>query len=197
MMQPRPALSCFLALLGLVLAANACSGDQTPAAQALDDARIEAARKVARGFAEALQGALRGAITESGPVAAIDICSTRAPALAAAAATDEFTVRRVGTRVRNKRTNAPRPEDRAVLDRFAAMPPQQRAQAHEVRTVDGRLTVYLPIAIGDPVCLTCHGPRDQIPPDVRQKLGELYADDEATGYALGELRGAFVVEAKR
>ena len=41
------------------------------------------------------------------------------------------------------------------------------------------------------VCLKCHG--ENIDPAVKAKLGELYPNDKATGYKLGDLRGAFTV----
>ena len=40
-------------------------------------------------------------------------------------------------------------------------------------------------------CLACHGA--QISGDIQAKLDELYPDDKATGYSLGEVRGAIVV----
>ena len=39
-----------------------------------------------------------------------------------------------------------------------------------------------------PVCLTCHGKR--LAGDVRTAIAEHYPDDRATGYALGDVRGA-------
>jgi len=41
------------------------------------------------------------------------------------------------------------------------------------------------------VCLACHG--QNISPEVQTKLNELYPDDKATGYSLGQVRGAIVV----
>ncbi|MBS0244009.1 MAG: DUF3365 domain-containing protein, partial [Proteobacteria bacterium] len=39
------------------------------------------------------------------------------------------------------------------------------------------------------VCLACHG--SDLKPDVKAELTRYYPDDKATGYKLGELRGAF------
>jgi hypothetical protein len=41
------------------------------------------------------------------------------------------------------------------------------------------------------LCLTCHG--TELPPTVRQVLAERYPADRATGFAEGDIRGAFVV----
>ena len=41
------------------------------------------------------------------------------------------------------------------------------------------------------LCLTCHG--KELAPDLAAKLRELYPDDQATGFSLGEIRGAFTI----
>lgn len=51
-----------------------------------------------------------------------------------------------------------------------------------------------PIAIEAP-CLACHGPADGLAPEIRAKLTAAYPQDPATGYALGDLRGALWAEA--
>ena len=40
-------------------------------------------------------------------------------------------------------------------------------------------------------CLLCHGA--EIAPEVQAKLDEHYPEDKATGYSLGDVRGAIVV----
>lgn len=50
-------------------------------------------------------------------------------------------------------------------------------------------------AIGtEEVCLTCHGAA--IAPAVLEKIQALYPDDKATGFGLGDIRGAFSVSAR-
>ena len=44
-----------------------------------------------------------------------------------------------------------------------------------------------------PSCLTCHGSENDIPPVVKDHIQKLYPEDRATGYALGDVRGAFSV----
>ena len=44
------------------------------------------------------------------------------------------------------------------------------------------------------VCLKCHG--SNVAPDVKAAIGELYPEDQATGFKAGELRGAFSVSKK-
>jgi hypothetical protein len=51
-----------------------------------------------------------------------------------------------------------------------------------------------PIVV-QPMCVTCHGA--DVAPDLRAKIEELYPDDQATGYAAGDLRGIFWAELPR
>jgi len=50
-----------------------------------------------------------------------------------------------------------------------------------------------PIFIAAPVCLQCHGEPAKLAPGVAEALKELYPDDQATGYSLGDLRGAISI----
>jgi hypothetical protein len=45
-------------------------------------------------------------------------------------------------------------------------------------------------------CLVCHGTKDDIPPNVRKKIKEIYSKDKAVGYYNGDLRGIYVVMIK-
>ena len=40
----------------------------------------------------------------------------------------------------------------------------------------------------------CHGPEDQIIPEVKSELAKVYPDDQAIGFQEGELRGWFWIE---
>lgn len=58
---------------------------------------------------------------------------------------------------------------------------------------DSSAVYYKPIITGE-VCLNCHGDPAAFPQAFQAKLNELYPDDQATGYQIGHLRGAFRVE---
>ena len=57
----------------------------------------------------------------------------------------------------------------------------------------GHARVIVPIVV-EPPCLRCHGPADDIDPSIRAQIAAQYPDDAATGYAVGELRGAMWAE---
>jgi hypothetical protein len=45
-----------------------------------------------------------------------------------------------------------------------------------------------------PICLTCHGSGEQIPPAVQAMLARYYPLDQAQGYQAGDLRGAVSIK---
>jgi hypothetical protein len=57
----------------------------------------------------------------------------------------------------------------------------------------GELGVLMPIRVLPP-CLACHGVEDALQAAVRAALAEGYPEDQATGFADGDLRGWFWVE---
>jgi hypothetical protein len=61
--------------------------------------------------------------------------------------------------------------------------------------IDDKTVGYVEPIFIQPLCVTCHGA--ELTPDLQAKLGELYPDDQATGYAAGDFRGVFWVELSR
>ena len=43
------------------------------------------------------------------------------------------------------------------------------------------------------LCISCHGEQSKLDNDVQQKLTELYPNDKATGYKVGDFRGAISI----
>ncbi len=155
------------------------------------------ARGIVKSFFTALKGELVGALESGGPVEAIAVCNERAPVLAdEAAGASGWRVARTSLKLRNP-DNAPDAWETAVLRNFDA-----RAAAGEApdtiefsAVVDqqGRRTYRFMKAIptAEKPCLACHG--KTLSPQVQARLAELYPDDRATGYAAGEIRGAFTL----
>lgn len=146
-----------------------------------------------------LTARLQAALADGGPAKAVEVCRVEAPAIAARLSTDGWQVRRVGTRVRNPATGTPDAWERAGLERFAReLAAGARPEALSIATLDDsvpgapRLRWMRPIVTA-PLCLTCHGAPESQPPELRAALREAYPRDAATGYAAGELRGAFSV----
>ena len=160
-------------------------------------ADLSNARAAIAGLGESLKSELMSAMASGGPVAAIAVCQTAAPALSTAAGEKGgLTVRRTALKVRNP-GNAPDDFERRVLEDFAvkimAGTPPGALEHSEVVTTDGVRTLrYMkPIMMADQPCSVCHG--SALADDVKEKVSALYPDDQATGFKPGELRGAFSV----
>ncbi len=149
--------------------------------------RGEAAAKV---LMESLGTQLKGAMESGGPVAAITVCQQVAIPLtdSAGAEFEGVTVKRTTLKPRNP-ANAPDEKDRAVLEAMAAQSPPQPV----IRWEDGVARFYRPLMIQE-VCMKCHGDPATFPKELAAILAEKYPHDAATGYALGDLRGAIRVD---
>ena len=158
------------------------------------DNRVKDAKGVMMGFMKELKGELKSAMKEGGPVNAIEVCNTVAPAIAKKQSEKSgWDVGRTSLKVRNP-DNAPDAWEREVLNRFEARkadgePPQKLMHA-EVVEQDGQVRVMKAIPTGE-VCLKCHG--SNIDPKVEAKLDELYPNDKARGFSKGDIRGAFTL----
>jgi len=159
-------------------------------------ARLDQARAIAKEFGGKLKGELEKAMQAGGPVAAIEVCHSKAPAIAKELS-DKYGVEVHRTSLKPRAT-APQDWERGVLADFDARRAKgedpNTIEFHEVTTIDGKPHLRYMKAIGTlPVCLNCHG--ENIQPEVKAKLEALYPQDKATGYKAGELRGAFSITA--
>ena len=128
-----------------------------------------------------LKGELMSAIQSGGPVSAIDVCHTRAPAIAANVSTEQgVQIGRTSHKLRNGSNSAPFWMQTVVED--------QVAEPHAFADPEGGLAIAYPITLENG-CVICHGQPDQIAPAVREAIAVQYPDDQATGFAPGDLRG--------
>ncbi|MFV0298439.1 MAG: DUF3365 domain-containing protein [Hyphomicrobiaceae bacterium] len=205
-MASRPsarAMSCALAGLGLTVLASIsqCHAQSAQSAHLIqakpfqmEDA-LQSARNTVKSFAERLKSELSGAIKTDGAANAVGLCQTLSPDIPTRLSDETgFDISRTSLKLRNPE-NAPGPWELDVLKKFekqaAGGADPSRLEFYEVVTTpDGdKLFRYMKgIAVGE-MCLSCHG--TDIKPDVKTELDRFYPDDKATGYHLGELRGAF------
>lgn len=184
-------------LLGVVvslLAADCFGGQQTVA-----DNDVTAAKAAIQALAGALQTELKSAIQAGGPASAIGVCNTKAMPITRGVSDEHgLSVNRVSLKNRNP-ANLPNEWQTAVLLDFE----RQKAEGSEPGSLVWSETAEVggerefrfmkAIPTGD-VCLLCHGA--QLAPDVSRALAERYPADKATGFAAGDIRGAFVVTRK-
>ena len=168
----------------------------TAAEPATDTAWVEQSRALATQFGSELKGELGKAIASGGPVAAIEVCRSRAPEIAARLSQESGArVSRTALRVRNP-ANAPDDRQRRVLEEFSAELAAGKAEGPleavlEIRRGDEVERRYMRAIPTDALCLTCHG--KTLAPELAAAIASAYPGDQATGFEQGQLRGAFSV----
>lgn len=149
------------------------------------------AQRIINSFQMRLGKALKGAMSKQGPVGAIEVCAQKAPQIAQEiSAQNNVLVYRISDKNRNA-ANAPSKNDRKALKKLK----KARKKGAEDLTLlkqDKHGTRYYQGITIQPLCLTCHG--ENLSNEVKEALNTLYPKDKATGYQLGDFRGAFVVE---
>lgn len=165
-----------------------------------DPARLhEEARKLATAMPPKLVEVLEDEIAKGGPAQAISVCRDKAPKMAAAASEQSgWAIRRVSLKNRNPKA-VPDAWERAVLEDFdrraAAGEGAGTLEKGEVTSEGGQQVYrYMKALPTRDLCLQCHGTADKLDPAAKARLGELYPEDKATGYAAGQLRGAMTLK---
>lgn len=167
------------------LGADAPTADPGPEAAAL-----------AAEFVGLLKPQLKQALTEGGPTHAIAVCADIAPGIAdSLSAQSGWLVRRVSLKSRNASRAVPDSWERKVLLQFDRRQAagEQPAELYFGEVVNGQYR-YMQAQVVEPVCLVCHG--KGLSDEVQATLKEYYPDDWATGYNLGEVRGAISLSEK-
>ncbi len=126
---------------------------------------------------------------------AVDVCHLKALPLTGEiiAGMPRITgVKRTSLRLRNP-ANAPDPAEKQALARVEkdlanGILPKVLLQRVERPGSTPEWRVYRPVGVA-PACVTCHGPRESLAPDLAARLAARYPDDQATGYAAGQWRG--------
>ncbi len=165
------------------------NGWETLAKETLTDAQRrqhDAAMEAQQSMFKALFSELSEAIRQDGAVNAIDVCATRAPMIAAEqSAKLGVRIGRTSWKLRNQDNKPPIWADLAIDDR--------PSDAISFADRSGRLGTLSPIRLAAN-CLQCHGAPDNLAPGVADALARRYPQDQATGFAEGDLRGWFWVE---
>jgi hypothetical protein len=142
-------------------------------------------------FAGSLKPQLQQAIESGGLEQAIDVCSSQAPAIAKALSQETgWQLKRVSLKPRNPQSAVADAWEDAILRQFER---RQAAGESPLTLVYSEIQNHrfrlLKAQAVEPLCLNCHG--KQLTPEVERALKKHYPQDQATGYSLGEIRGAF------
>jgi hypothetical protein len=182
-------------LAGLALAALPASATAESTEELLSASRVAAGQLI-----QELGAELRKQLAAGGPESAITVCRDLAPQIAGKLSRQSGArVARVSLKARNALLGSPDAWEQRVLaefDRRAAAGEQPDTLEHSetVTEPQGRYFRYMKAIAVQPVCLTCHGTPETIPPGVTQRLQADYPHDRARGYTLGQIRGAVTVK---
>lgn len=185
-------VAAFLTLLCMVGSAQASEQAKPDSA-----AYVAEASAIIMDFMGRLKGELQGAMKLSGPEGAIGVCQQAAPDIGMDVGREHgWTVRRTALKLRNP-ANKPDDWERQVLEDFVrrtaeGADPATLSATRVDRSGDTRTFRFMKaIPMAEQPCSVCHGAN--VAPGLRAKIIELYPDDEAVGFAPGEIRGAFTL----
>ena len=139
---------------------------------------------------------LTAALARGGTTEALPFCKVEAlPLTASVGEAYDLELRRVALQVRNP-ANRASPRAAEIFESMRATMAQGRALEPVVEMIGDDPVLYAPIILNNPLCLVCHGtPNQQIAPGTMDLLADLYPDDEAVGFQMGDLRGLWEVRA--
>jgi hypothetical protein len=185
-------LSLFLSF-SLALSANlAIANDDLAKFQ--DDSR-----KVVKELMGQLGGKVQSEMQAGGPAATIKICKIIAPGIASDISRKTGQrVSRVTLKVRNPLLGSPDAWEQNVLmdfeKRLEKESPANMEFAEVVTEPQGKYQRYMKAIPVQEVCLKCHGAPDTLVQPVKDVLSAEYPNDKATGYTLGQIRGAISIK---
>ncbi|HAD47848.1 MAG: hypothetical protein CMF12_13280 [Idiomarina sp.] len=173
-----------------ILSVIACLSIVTPSSFvfASEPSYSEAAKQLQQRLGKVLMSTIQS----EGHIAAIAVCNEQAPAIAQAVSDDlNVQVGRTALKVRNPGNTA----SEAQQDVLRAFQQQWQKSKDKVPsqtyTDDSGKTVWMKAIVMQPQCAACHG--SNVKPELKQAINARYPDDQATGFEVGDIRGAFVV----
>lgn len=155
------------------------------------------ARSLVKAFGSDLKHVLKSSMKSEGPIKALEVCNIQAGPIAEKNSTlSGWDIGRTSLKVRNE-SNAPDEWERNVLHQFE----KRKAAGENLKTMEysetvkeGDKSVYRymkPIPTAG-LCVKCHGVN--LGDEVSKKVKFLYPNDQATGFNVGDIRGAFTLQ---
>lgn len=146
---------------------------------------------IVKEFGGTLKPLLKNALQKGGVKEAVEVCSKKAPDIAEKLSLKtSWQVKRVSLKARNQQNAVPNSWETSVLKEFN----QRQLNGESVIKMAKADIVnnefrFMKAQGVEPLCLTCHG--RNLSEETKEALAKHYPEDKATGYALGEVRGAF------
>lgn len=162
--------------------------------------RVAESKAVTGELLKTLGGALKKEMQANGPAAAVGVCKDIAPDIANKLSLEKgWQITRISERPRNALLGTPDQWEQKVMNDFKARAAkgekyQDMYFAEVVDEPNGKSFRFLKAVGTMPICTTCHGSDEQIPPTVKAAIDEAYPHDRAKGFKIGDLRGAVSIK---
>lgn len=178
---------------------NAASSTKEKGELSPQEKIIEDGTRIAKTAAVLLTGEVTRQMA-NGITGAINYCNINAyPLLDSLSKANNVYIKRTSQRLRNP-NNIPSESEAAMLQTFQEAidvngTPDYRIVRPRVSDQGDHWAYYAPIFIKNPMCLNCHG---KVGKDIANKeydfIKELYPQDKAIDFALGDLRGMWSIQ---
>ncbi len=147
---------------------------------------------------QALSSQLKATMSSGGPQQAVRFCNTAALNITDTLSTGfDVNIKRTSLKLRNPQ-NSPTQIERVLLKEFQQDLGDSITLEPKVIHLDRQLLFAKPILINNPLCLNCHGIKGtQIGEETVQLLEQLYPDDAAHDFTMGDLRGMWSITFNR
>ncbi len=186
---------CAVLLFPLLLLLGNCGSE--PSQEEINKVLLSKSKSIAQEFASTLKSELQQALQKSGPVGAIEVCkkvSVKTEEKFQEQYPDIVRLRRISLKTRNPEIHTPTPEEKKWLEETSFVMQGGSKPVAGILGGEEKKTVLLPIVIKEGVCLMCHGPKDMLDEQLIEALQKHYPNDQATGYQIGDLRGAISIQ---
>lgn len=183
-------LKTFL-MMGFVLGVCLGASESVPQEEKARQLGANAAAELQRVLKAELSAAMQG----GGPGQAIRVCAQKALLLTRdipqRMELPALTIKRTSVRWRNEMNRPDAFEERILADLEARV--KAEAPLEPLLIVQNKAYHYFEPIRTVGLCLTCHGPEEKMPENVKSALDTLYPGDRARGYAAGDFRGVIHV----
>lgn len=155
---------------------------------------VNEGQQIVKATFKTLSSNLQNAMQEGGVEYALEFCNVEAmPLTDSLSAHHDVSIRRASHKPRNPYNTADSLEAKAIKQYIAKLESGESLSPITYAN-ENRITFHAPITITTQLCLNCHGKvNEDISKDNLAAIQELYPDDQATGFSMGDLRGVWTV----
>ncbi len=155
---------------------------------------VKTGKEASRLLLKTLGGNMKKHMKAGGAKDALSFCSMKAAELTAEVDSrlgDKVSVKRITLKPRNP-ANMAEGDEKEILEALENLKENSIVlPKYLLQKTRNGYKYYKPLVINKKVCLRCHG--RNIAPSLQAEIKKIYPADKATGYKMGDLRGAIVV----